>query len=34
MIARMINDNKLNPVVTELPIRGRKLNTSILFITK
>ena len=34
MIARMINDNKLNPVVTELPIRGRKLNTSIVFITK
>ena len=28
MIADMINDNKLNPVVTELFIRGRKLNIS------
>ena len=31
MIADMIN-NKLNPVVTELFIRGRKLNISIVFI--
>ena len=28
----MINNNKLNPVVTELFIRGRKLNISIVFI--
>ena len=37
MIADMINnnnDNKLNPVVTELFIRGRKLNISIAFITQ
>ena len=29
----MINNKKLNPVVTELFIRGRKLNISIVFIT-
>ena len=34
MIAYMINNKKLNPVVTELFIRGRKLNTSIVFITQ
>ena len=34
MIADMINNNKLNPVVTELFIRGRKLNISIAFITQ
>ena len=34
MIAVMINNNKLNPIVTELFIRGRKLNISILFITQ
>ena len=34
MIADMINNNKLNPIVTELFIRGRKLNISIVFITK
>ena len=34
MIANMINNNKLNPVVTELFIRGRKLNISIVFITQ
>ena len=28
----MINNNKLNPIVTELFIRGRKLNISIVFI--
>ena len=33
MIADMIN-NKLNPIVTELFIRGRNLNTSIAFITQ
>ena len=30
----MINNNKLNPVVTELFITGRKLNISIDFITQ
>ena len=34
MIAHMINNKKLNPVVTELFIRGRKLNISIVFITQ
>ena len=35
MIADMIHNNKkLNPVVTELFIRGRKLNISIVFITQ
>ena len=34
MIADMINNNTLNPVVTELFIRGRKLNISIVFITQ
>ena len=32
MIADMINNKKLNPVVTELFIRGRKLDISIVFI--
>ena len=31
MIAGIINNIKLNPVVTELLIRGRKLNISIVF---
>ena len=31
MIADMISNKKLNPVVTELFIRGRKLNISIVF---
>ena len=30
----MINNNKLNPLVTELFIRDRKLNISIAFITQ
>ena len=30
----MINNKKLNPVVTELLIRGRKLNIYIVFITQ
>ena len=30
----MININKLNPIVTELFIRARKLNISIVFITQ
>ena len=35
MIADMINNNKkLNPIVTELFIRGRQLNISIVFITR
>ena len=34
MIADMINNNKLNPIVTKLFIRGRKLNISIAFITQ
>ena len=33
MIADMINNKKLNPIATELFIRGRKLNISIVFIT-
>ena len=34
MIADMIKNNKLNPIVTQLFIRGRKLNISIVFITQ
>ena len=34
MIADMIKNNKLNPIVTELFIRGRKLNISIVFNTQ
>ena len=34
MIADMVNNKKLNPIVTELCIRGRKLNISIVFITQ
>ena len=34
MIADMINNKKLNPIVAELFIRGRKLNISIVFITQ
>ena len=34
MIADMINNKKLNSVVIELFIRGRKLNISIVFITQ
>ena len=34
MIVDMINNNKLNPIVTELFIRGRKFNISIVFITQ
>ena len=33
MIADMINNKKLNAIVTELFIRGRKLNISIVFTT-
>ena len=34
MIADMINIKKLNSIVTELFIRGRKLNISLVFITQ
>ena len=34
MIADMINNKKLNTIVTKLFIRGRKLNHSIVFITQ
>ena len=34
MIADMINNKKLNSIVTKLFIRGRKLNISIVFITQ
>ena len=34
MIADMINNKKLNSIVTELFIRGIKLNTSLVFITQ
>ena len=34
MIADMINNKKLNSIVTELYIRGRKLSISIVFITQ
>ena len=34
MIADMIHNEKLNSIVTELFIRGRKLNISLVFITQ
>ena len=34
MIADMIHNKKLNSIVTELFIRGRKLNISLDFITQ
>ena len=34
MIADMINNKKLNSVITQLLIRGRKLNISIVFLTQ
>ena len=34
LIADIINNKKLNPVVSELFIRGRKLNISIIFISQ
>ena len=34
MIADMINNKKLNSIVTQLFIRGRKLNISLVFITQ
>ena len=34
MIADMLSNKKLNPVVTELLVRGRKLNISLVFKTQ
>ena len=34
MIADMLNNKKLNPVVSKLFIRGRKLSISLVFITQ
>ena len=34
MIAGMIHNKKLNSIVTELFIRGRKLNISLIFVTQ
>ena len=34
MIDNMINNKKLNSIITELFIRGRKLNISLVFITQ
>ena len=33
MIPDMLSNKKLNPILTELFIRGRKLNVSLIFIT-
>ena len=33
MIADILNNKKLNPIVTELFIRGQKLNIFLVFIT-
>ena len=34
MIADMLNDKRINLIVTELFIKGRKLNISLVFITQ
>ena len=34
MIFDMINNRKVNSIVTELFLRGRKLNISLVFITQ
>ena len=34
VIGDMLNNKKINPKVTELFIRGRKLNISLVFITQ
>ena len=34
MIADILSNKKLNPIVTELSIRGRKLNISLVFVTQ
>ena len=33
MIAKILNNKKLSPIVTELFIRGRKLSISLVFIS-
>ena len=33
-MAHMISNKKLNPIVTELFIRGRKLNILLVFVTQ
>ena len=33
-IAIMLSDKKLNPIVSELLITGRKLNISLVFVTQ
>ena len=32
MIADMVNNKKINPILTELFVRGRKPNISIVFL--
>ena len=34
IIADMLSNEKVNPVITKLLIRGRKLNISLVFITQ
>ena len=34
MVADMVSNKKLNPIVTKLLIRGRKLNISLAFMTQ
>ena len=34
LVADIINNKKLNPIITELFIRGRKLNISTAFIAQ
>ena len=34
MVVNMLSDKKINPIVTELFIRGRKLKISLVFITQ
>ena len=34
MITDMLSNKKLNPILTELFIRGRKLNISLVFLTE
>ena len=34
MIADMLSNKRLNPIVNELFVRGRKLNISLVFITQ
>ena len=33
MIANMLNNKKLNPIVNELFIKGRKVSISLVFVT-